>query len=97
MARSLTCARSSVNPNSDVAIALQDRAGRPSGGASVRGPVLSRRAVRSASKSSAAAAAETLSDSTWPRRGIATSPSQAGATRGRSPFPSPPRTSTAGR
>src|SRR5215211_1387268 len=43
---------------------------------------------------SAAAAAETFSDPTRPRCGSAISASQAAATRGRSPRPSDPRTST---
>ncbi len=51
---------------------------------------------RTASKSSAAAAAETFSESILPRCGSATSPSQAEATRGRIPFPSPPRTRIVG-
>src|SRR5579875_3217248 len=41
-----------------------------------------------------AAAALTLSEATRPRTGIATSASQAAATRGRSPRPSEPSTST---
>src|SRR6202000_1033762 len=51
---------------------------------------------RTDSKRSAVAAAETFSDSTFPRLGRAISPSQLAATRGRNPFPSPPRTITVG-
>src|SRR3954447_6407868 len=42
----------------------------------------------------AAAAVETFSDSIWPRIGSEINWSQWSATRGRSPFPSEPRTST---
>ena len=50
---------------------------------------------RRASNRITAAATEALSDPTFPRCGIETSWSQDDATRGRSPFPSDPSTSTA--
>src|SRR6266542_1379625 len=63
-------------------------------GSSVRGRCYSCPRCLAASNSRIAAAAETFRDPTFPRTGIETSRSQLSATRGRSPFPSLPSTST---